>query len=300
MRDAVGALSSSFAHYELLLVGNGGCDWAEEKIQALLGRFDHVRYICLSRRCSPEQAVNVGLENVIGDITVVTSMTEDPFEIVLPAVERARSANAILFGIRKNRDGQPWWAAVGARLFHWYTRRFLGIVIPENTTGFVVIGRKELNAFLRIKDSNRHLSLATLYTGFPHVTFPYSRSDAKNEKPNFLRRFRLFYDVLVSSTLHPLRVASVTALLVSLLNALYLVYVIAVFFIKPEHPEGWPSISVQNSVMFFFVFLVLSILCEYVAKVTRVTLDWPRVFIAEERRSSILSDEGERTNVVTD
>jgi hypothetical protein len=54
----------------------------------------------------------------------------------------------------------------------------------------------------------------------------------------------------------------------------------------------------QASAMFFFLFLILSVLSEYVGRILEETRDRPLYHAAEERQSNVMLAAAERRNVV--
>ena len=90
-------------------------------------------------------------------------------------------------------------------------------------------------------------------------------------------------------------------LLVSCLNVAYAAYVVAVyFFLRGEVVAGWATRSLQTSGMFFVLFVILTILCEYIDRLLGETQDRPLYYILEERNSSVLIRDVDRKNVVTE
>jgi hypothetical protein len=52
--------------------------------------------------------------------------------------------------------------------------------------------------------------------------------------------------------------------------------------------------------MFLFMFMILSVLCEYVGRLLAETRDRPLYFVAEERTSSVMLRDEDRRNVVVE
>jgi hypothetical protein len=52
--------------------------------------------------------------------------------------------------------------------------------------------------------------------------------------------------------------------------------------------------------MFFFVFLILSVLCEYVGRILEETQDRPIYLLSHEKTSSVLLEESIKKNIVNE
>ena len=77
-------------------------------------------------------------------------------------------------------------------------------------------------------------------------------------------------------------------------------YVFAIALFKQHVAEGWITTSLQHAFMFLFLFLILSVLCEYVGRLLAESRDRPLYFVAEERSSSVMIRDEERRNVVAE
>ena len=85
----------------------------------------------------------------------------------------------------------------------------------------------------------------------------------------------------------PIRLASILMLLSSLLNLLYVLYIALVYIFKSNVEEGWTTLSLQLSGMFFLISLVLFIICEYLYNLNNSTNDGPLFHIGQEFKSEI-------------
>ena len=79
---------------------------------------------------------------------------------------------------------------------------------------------------------------------------------------------------------------------------MYLAYIAFVYCLKTHVAEGWTTTSLEISIMFFFLFLILSVLCEYVGRLLEEVQDRPLYFIAQEKNSSVLLEHQIKKNIV--
>ena len=106
--------------------------------------------------------------------------------------------------------------------------------------------------------------------------------------------------ILVANSTHPLRLVSWLGLALSGLNALYAVYVLLVWTFSDNVVPGWATRSIQTSVMFFFTFLLLTVLCEYIGRILSETQNRPLYYVGDELNSSSLVLDEERRNVTSE
>ncbi|WP_250123010.1 glycosyltransferase family 2 protein [Chroococcidiopsis sp. CCMEE 29] len=298
--EVMQVLRSNYANYELVLVNDGSEDDTLDKVAAILKRYECIRLVSLSRSFGADVAISSGLDSVIGDYVVVMLPESDPPELIPGLVQQAQNGKDILLGIRKNRNDEPIWLRTGASVFYWLCRRLLKIPLIKNATQFRVLSRQVVNAIVQIEDKHRYLRLLSSYVGYRSQTFTYEAiKRARKPKPkSFFELIDLALQIIVANSSHPLRFASYLGLAASVVNLLYIGYIILVYLLKNDVAEGWVTLSFQHAVMFLFIFIVLTILCEYVCSMLERLKGWPAYYVAEEKNSSVLIADQKRRNIV--
>lgn len=300
VEDTTAMLACNYANYELVLVDDGSNDDTRICIEALLRAHDCIRYIPLSRRFGQEIAISAGLESVIGDFTVVMLPDSDPPKLVPEMVEIARAGSEIVFGVRKTRTGDPWWLRAGAAGFYWLCNRILGLHLPRNATHFRVLSRRAVNALIQVRDQRRYLRTLSGYIGFEDASFAYEPVHRRTvpRRKSGGEAISLAVNIVVSNSTRPLRYLSWLGVIVAGLNVLYIGYIALIYLFKSDVAEGWVTQSMQSAVMFFFLFLTLAVLGEYVGQLLDEVRARPLYVARQERVSSVLIADGERVNVV--
>ena len=92
--------------------------------------------------------------------------------------------------------------------------------------------------------------------------------------------------LLVSTTRAPLRLVTSLALFGAVANVFYSIYVVLIWLLKDEVAEGWASMSLQQSGMFFLISLVLLVFGEYLLQLASLSNDGPTYHVAQEFRST--------------
>lgn len=302
VEEVVRVLKAGYQNFEVVLVDDGSTDRTAEVVAPLLKRLECVRYLRLSRSFGQEIAVLAGLDVVIGDVVVVIQPESDPPELIPRFVSEARKWNGIVCGVRATHAGDPWLYSLGRVAFGGLLRRMLGIDLPSNATLFMALTRQTLNAVIQIKDKSRALRIFGTLVGFPLHYLEYAPK-CRRARP----RPRRLHDgidraisLIVTNSTKPLRWVALMGVLASALNLLYIVYVFLIAVFKERVAEGWITTSLTHSFMFLFLFMILSVLAEYIAQVLIETRDRPPYFIAEEQSSSVMLLDEERRNVVSE
>jgi glycosyltransferase involved in cell wall biosynthesis len=302
LEEVSSVLTSHYANYEIVLVDDASDDDTVGRVEALLSRFDCIRLIRLSRRFGLEVAVTAGLESSIGDYVVVMVPDTDPPELIPEIVESCRRGVGIVTGIARNGRERSAAAEALARAFHWYARRFWHTDLQPGATHFRVLSRQAVNAITQIRDAYRQLRWFTVTIGFKLYSFPYTplHRSGRSYKRSFSADASEAIEMMIVNSRHPLRFASQLGLLASVANLVYLGYVVAIYLFKSNVAAGWTTLSLQQGVMFFLLFVVLTVLSEYTGRILEETRHRPLYFIMDEKNSSVLLQDYERRNVVNE
>lgn len=297
--ETLRVLAATAPHRELILVDDGSTAVSSAEWDGLVARHDHLRVLHLSREFGEEQAIAAGLDSAIGDYVVTMSPGADPPALIPALVQRARDGADVVLGVRQSRRGDPLWLRVGAGLFYWYARRVMRLELPANATHFRCLSRQALNALNKLRENGSRLRVFSSYIGYASAAFPYdpvgqtrrSRSRTPGEA------LSLALGMVLDNSAHPLRLASALGVLAALLNLAYAVYVLVVYAMRDDVAPGWATMSLTNAAQFFFLSLILAVLCEYVGRLPKRFGSDPGYYVKDERSSAVLLRE-DRPNVV--
>ena len=298
LAEVTSTLAERFRYYELLLIDNEADPATREAVQNWQHRVPNIRLLRLSRRYSTEIALAAALDNSIGDYVVVAEIGTDPVRMIAPMVERAIGGHDVVIA-ECDRHGEP-------RLRTWLTFLFcrlasllLGYTLRPNATYFRVFSRKAVNSLVRIRSKNRYLRCLNGLVGFSQVSIPYRRLNCGTRKRRrVLASAGAAVDLIISNSAAPLRLASLLGLMASFSNILYFGYILVVTLVKRRLAEGWLTTSLTNTAMFFFLFIILTILSEYVARILDEAKEQPLYFIESEVNSDVSGIGNNRLNVV--
>ncbi len=293
-------VGSSYRFFEIILVDNGSTDDTATVVPRLLKEIQRIRYLRLSRPFGQDIALSAGIESAIGDFVVTLDPRTDPIDAIPSMINLCRKSGGIVHGIADNPVQRSFIRDSLGGIFRDYCRKHIGVDIKRGVSDFRVMSRQAVNALLQVREQSRYLRVLTLTLGYQHEFFPYSLlSKPGGPRPTTWRsEMATAIDLLAANTRHPLRVVTVAGLLGAFMNLAYAIYVVVVFFIKPNVAEGWTTMSLQVSGMFFFVCLILTVLSEYVGTILVEVRSRPLYFIAQEANSSVLLEDTVHSSIV--
>ncbi len=276
IEETVAVLEKLVTHYEIILVDDGAPPETVERIRALLGRYDFVRFLRLSRHFGEETAIAAGLDVAIGDYVIVMLPNMDPPTLIPDFLEHARSEADVVYGVRLHRKSEPFWYRTGARIFYWYINTVVRAGIPEDSTQFRCMSRQVVNAIGQIRGPDQYLRLLTSYVGFEKRALPYApinRSGQPTVRPKG-EAVGLARALIMEHSTHPLRVVLTAGVAVATVMLL-----------------------LHGALSFFVLALMVAAVGEYVGNLSRRLRDRPAYYVREEHTSSVLLRE-ERRNVI--
>jgi hypothetical protein len=293
---AADVLCRHFAHYELILVDDHSADATPVVADGLLARHAGLRYIRLARRCGEEVAATAGLEAAVGDVVVVMRARLDPSAEIPVLVRLAAHSGGVALGTTAEPAPRSLLFRLLRGLFYRAVSAMLRARVPADSTGFCALSRAAVNTIGRMRSKRRHLRMLACTSGYPVTCHRYRpcRRQQDHDPRTLGQAVREALSLLVATSKTPLRLVSSVGILAGSLNLLYVLYVIAIYLFKKEVAPGWVTLSLQIAAMFFFVFLILVSLAEYVAQILEESQDNPLYHVEADRTSVVTAGSGPR------
>lgn len=297
VRRSHAVVSGRYANYELVLVDNGLTPEQLVEVRECLDELACIRVVRLSRHSSTDIAFFAGLEAAIGDYVVTMSPAHDPVETIPDIVDRLRGGIDVVQGESTESIGGSGLSIFARRLFYWYNRRYLGVNIPSRATYLMGLTRRAVNSLTASSRSHRYVRHLVRDIGFRIDRFFYTPIVGPDKRRTLTAGYTEAVEMVTSYSTHPLRVVTIVGVIAAFLNVIYAIYVVIIRLVLSEVAEGWASTSLQLSLMFFIICLILAALSEYIGRILTETRREPAYFVMEELESETLIADLERRNV---
>lgn len=290
-------VSERFQNYELVLVDNGMNGEQLREVRGLLAELSCIRVLRLSRHFTTDTAIFAGLESAIGDYVVVMTPTHDPVEAVAEIVAMNQAGSDIVQGISSVPIGGSLASRIGRSGFYWYNRRFLDVDIPKRATYLTGLTRRAVNSLTATSRNHRYLRHLIRHIGYRLNDYVYTPAEGATRRRTVKAGYMEAIEMVSSYSTHPLRVVTVAGVLAGFLNLLYAIYVVVVRFVVDDVAQGWTTTSLQLSLMFFLICIIIAIQAEYIGRILTETRREPTYFVMEELESETLIADLQRRNV---
>lgn len=300
LQEAAQIIQENYKNYEIILVDDGSLDHSRSIIDEKRRILPCLRYLKLSRKFGLEIAISCGLDHAIGDVVVILRPECDPPELIPHFVQEALDCGGIVVGRRNIFKHRSIFYALAYKLYYHTCELLLERPQIYRSTHYMALTRTALNALLKIQNSYRYLRVLSMYAGYKVRTLRYEQIQRRERMRHrkFLPLLDTSVSMIVSNSVRPLRLAGLLAILTSFLDFSYLIYVVLTRYLLDDVQYGWASISFQNAVMFGILFLVLAIICEYLARLLEEIKIRPLYYIETELQSNTMLQDSDVRNVV--
>jgi dolichol-phosphate mannosyltransferase len=285
-------LRADFEFYEVILVNNGCTDNTQAKVAALQARLPNLSLFNLANRYSTAIATIAGLDHAIGDYVMVLDPRQDPPGLVRDLIRAALDEMDIVYAVTRER-------AAAQSLYYMMEDRFLQalgrlnrIKLPPALSSARLFSRRALNFILKAVDRHRILSVAPALSGYNIQKIIYDPEPVAHSGGGGLNWLYSAYravELTLSLSPKPLRLVSIASVSVSFLTVIYSIYVVIYWFTHESVASGWASLSLQISVLFFFLSLVLAVMSEYMQQILENIGRRPLYYYTTQSNSSVMS-----------
>lgn len=259
---------SDVKSYEIILVNDGSSDGTIEKMKALVEKDKNLVIVDLSRNHGHQLALTAGLAHAKGEyIFILDADLQDPPELLIPMLERARTGIDVVYGERVKREGETPFKLLMAKLFYKTLSYMSDVDIPENVGDFRLISRRVLDELMNMPERQRFIRGMIAWVGFKQEAFPYERKKrfAGVTKYPFMKLVQFAFDAITSFSIRPIRIAIPFAMLGALLAACLGVYAISAYFMG-DTASGWASLATIITFFSALQLICIGLIGEYIGR----------------------------------
>jgi dolichol-phosphate mannosyltransferase len=284
LRDRVtAALAQAGVDYDIVLIDDHSTDGSSAVARKWAASDANVQYIRLSRNYGSHAAYSAGLCKCRGDCAVLLAADlQDPPEMIAELLKHWRNGYEVVWATRSDREGEAWHTKFFARIYYQMMRRFALPDMPEKGADFLLMDRKVIDAYNAIPEKNTSFLAMILWLGFRQTSIEYVKQARHSgvSKWNLSKKIKLLIDSMVSFSYAPIRLASLSGMVVSLLGFVYALFVV-VNALQGHPTEGWSSLMVVVLLLGGFQLLMLGVFGEYLWRTFDEARGRPRYIVEE-------------------
>lgn len=265
----------------LYLVDDGSSDGSWELIERLVARDRRIVGIKLSRNRGHQTALIAGLFTADGDAVIsIDADLQDDINVIEQMVDRFRSGDEIVYGVRKQRPGDKLLKRVTAETFYRLLRS-LGSESIYNHADFRLLSRRVIECLETYREVNLYLRGIIPLIGFRSSVVFYDRGDrlAGTSKYPLRKMIALALDAVTSFSIVPLRLITLTGFAIFAGSIALTMWVLWVRFFGHNAVPGWASILLPLCFFGGLQLFCTGMLGEYLGKTYAEVKARPRFFI---------------------
>jgi dolichol-phosphate mannosyltransferase len=256
--------------FEIIFTDNHSRDRTPEILRELAHRDPRIRVIRFSRNFGYQRSIFVGYLNAAGDCAIQLDCDlQDPPSLVPEMLRNWRAGYAVVYGVRRSRQ-EGWLITRLRRLFYSIIRSLSEDDLPTDAGDFRLVDRCVLDELHLVDDATPYLRGLISSLGFRQIGLPYDREAraAGRSKFSFMKLVQLSLDGVVNHSLVPLRVASLTGLLVALGTLVAIgVYLIGRLVFGQDWPAGFATTTMLILLSITLNATFLGIIGEYLGRI---------------------------------
>ncbi len=268
--------------YELILVDDCGPGRPWELITDLARADPAVCGVRMSRNFGQHAAITAGLARATGRWAVVMDCDlQDPPEAIHRLFEKAAEGYDIVYAKRKNKQ-HTWLRRLAARAYFAVMRVFTQQRLDGEYGSFSIISRSVIDAYLRLRDKERHYLLILHWLGFPnaHIEYEHSKRHAGRSSYTLSNLIGHALSGLFFQTTTLLRWIVYTGFGISTGGIVLAIYFVYLYF-SQSPPPGWTSLAVLVLVLGGFILTSIGIVGLYIGRIFDQVKDRPLYIVQD-------------------
>nr|MBA3534105.1 glycosyltransferase family 2 protein [Ardenticatenales bacterium] len=144
--------------YELILVNDGSSDRSPEMLRELHERNPRVRVINFAKNFGHQVAITAGMDYAQGDaVVVIDADLQDPPEVIAEMMAKWREGHQVVYGVRREREGETWFKKVTASFFYRMIRAITDVEIPLDAGDFRLMDRAVIQTMRTMREKRRFM-----------------------------------------------------------------------------------------------------------------------------------------------
>jgi len=280
------------APYELIFINDGSRDSTAALVAGFAAADANVRLVNFARNFGHMAAITAGMEYARGQaVVIIDADLQDPPEAIPHMAALWREGFDVVYGKRKNRQGEGWFKKLTAAAFYRFINTMAPVPMPVDTGEFRLMDRKVCDAVNALREKNRYMRGLVSWVGFRQTAYEYEREKrfAGVTKYPFKKMAAFAMDAITAFSYKPLRLATSLGMLISLGGFGYSVFVLWQRVFTDTTVAGWASIVGLLLFTQGIVLMILGLMGEYIGRIFEEVKGRP-IYIVQE----VIGDENEQ------
>jgi glycosyltransferase involved in cell wall biosynthesis len=241
----------------------------------------------LSRNFGSHYAIFAAIDRCDADFLTFMSadMQEKPDLVVRMLAELENADAQLALAVRRNRSA-PLFDRLTSRGYNWFARSFVFKDSPRLGADVFLINRQIIELLRSIPEKNTSIYGILYLIGFRRVFVDYEQTPRTKGKSRWTlaKKLKLMSDTVVSFTILPLRLITITGVIFSVLGFAFGALEIVLYLQGKITLVGFATVITILTFGFGLVFLMIGVISEYMWRMFDQIRPRPRYIVQDERR----------------
>ena len=267
---------------EFLFINAGSVDKTLQMIKQIQQKDSRVSIVDLSRNYGKEIAMTAGLDYMTGDtLVIIDADLQDNPDLLPLMVHEIENGYDDVYAQRTSRKGESWLKKTTSFLFYRLLAIMSSVPIQKDTGDFRMLSSKAIAALRKLGENERNMKGLFSFIGFKKKPIYYVRDErvAGKTKWNYFKLINLAIRGITAFSVKPLRIISITGLIISLISFGFLIKVVIKAIYYGDPVAGYPSMMSAILLLGGLQLLSIGVLGEYLGIVFSETKKRPIYFI---------------------
>lgn len=266
IKESVSTITDDF---EIILVNDASPDntWAEIEKECAIDQ--RVKGIDLSRNFGQHYAITAGLHYAKGEwIVVMDCDLQDRPEEIPNLYKKAMEGWDIVYARRMNKKF-GFWKRMSSTVFHKVYDWLSGMKTDDTIGNFGIYNKKVIDEYNNMNEVARSFGSLVSYLGFKSTTINVMHSDRMEGRSSYTfgKLLKLSFDVMISNTNKPLKIAVELGILMSGLSFLLAIYNLIAKLIGIIMVQGYTTTVFSIWFVGGVLLMMLGIIGLYIGKI---------------------------------
>lgn len=255
--------------YEIILVNDQSPDNSWEVIKRICMSDKHVRGVNLSRNFGQHYAITAGMTLVQGDwIVVMDCDLQDRPEEIPNLYAKAKEGYDIVYAQRQQRQDK-YLKRLSSSAFHAVFDWLSGMKSDKSISNFGIYSAQVISEYNKMPERARSFVPLIEYLGFNKGYLPVVHAERAEGTSgyNFSRLMKLAFDVMISNTNKPLKMAVELGLIMAFCSFVLAIYNVLAKFVGIISVEGYTTTVFSIWFVGGILLMMMGVLGLYIDKI---------------------------------
>jgi undecaprenyl-phosphate 4-deoxy-4-formamido-L-arabinose transferase len=269
--------------YEMVFVDDGSTDSSYQILKRLHEMDEHVKVIRFTRNFGQHPAILAGFDFAQGEVLItIDADLQNPPEEIPKLLRKLDEGYEVVFGVFQARKHNVF-RRTGSVFSKWVLSRIMP-VDATNLSAFRALRSNVAEQLSVLNERSKFLDGLLCWMGYTVGTVEVQHAErrAGKTKYNLFKLLGMWFDMVVSFTDTPLKVATLGGIVLGIVGILVALFYLIRYFIYGFEVPGFATIVILVTVFAGIQLFCLGILGEYIGRIIKGVRNRPEYIIREK------------------